>query len=175
MRAALKIFLLQGKPVIMLKRLRWANLSWLILTAVVVVLDQWTKWLTISKLALGETVHISAFLNLTHVYNTGAAFSFLSQEGGWQCFFFAVLAIIASIGLLCWLLFAEDRWQQMGLGLILGGALGNFWDRINYCHVIDFIDLHYQSWHWPVFNIADSAIVIGALIVGSFLFLTANN
>jgi signal peptidase II len=105
-------------------------------------------------------------LNWTLVYNPGAAFSFLSQAGGWQRWFFTVIGIVAAI-VIIWLLQknTHDRPFCMALSLILGGAMGNVLDRLLYGAVVDFIDVHYDGWHWPAFNIADSAISIGATLI----------
>ncbi len=110
---------------------------------------------------------IAPFVNLTLIYNTGAAFSFLSEAGGWQRWFFSILAIGVSLLIIVWLkrLPKDQRWVAAGLALILGGALGNQFDRLLLGHVIDFIDVYYATYHWPTFNIADSAITIGASIL----------
>jgi signal peptidase II len=105
--------------------------------------------------------------NLTLVYNRGAAFSFLSQAGGWQRWFFAVLALVVSVGLVIWLrkLKRHEFYSAIGLTLILGGAIGNLIDRVRLGYVIDFLDVYYQQWHWPAFNIADSAITVGVMFL----------
>lgn len=139
-------------------------MKWLWLSAVVLVIDQITKLAAEQFLTWGQPVPLLPFLNLTLLYNTGAAFSFLSQAGGWQRWFFIVLAAVISLVLLGWLrkLEAGQRVTAAGLALILGGALGNLIDRLVYGHVVDFIDFYYGSWHWPAFNVADSAITVGA-------------
>ena len=105
--------------------------------------------------------------NLTLVYNTGAAFSFLADAGGWQRWFFVLLAIGVSALLLVWLyrLERDQHWLAAALALVLGGAVGNLVDRILHGHVIDFIDLYAGGWHWPAFNVADSAITVGAVML----------
>lgn len=146
-------------------------LKWLWLTGLVIVLDQVSKWVMVSWLSLYETVAMIPFFNLTMAHNTGAAFSFLAQAGGWQRWFFVVLAVLISIGLLVWLKkFAKTNMEAISVSLILGGAIGNVIDRIYFGYVIDFLDVYYGSYHWPAFNVADSAIVIGAglLIFDSF-------
>ena len=146
-------------------------LKWLWLTGLIIVLDQASKWIMVSWLSLYETVAIIPFFNLTMAHNTGAAFSFLSQAGGWQRWFFVGLAVLISIGLLIWLnKFVKTKMEAMSVSLILGGAIGNVIDRVYFGYVIDFLDVYYGSYHWPAFNIADSAIVIGAglLIIDSF-------
>ena len=145
--------------------------NWLLLAGLVIVFDQLTKWLMVSWLSLYETVPVIPFFNLTMAHNTGAAFSFLAQAGGWQRWFFVGLAIIISVVLLVWLRKAvENKLEATALSLILGGAIGNVIDRVHLGYVIDFLDVYYGSYHWPAFNIADSAIVIGAglLIFDSF-------
>ena len=150
------------------------NMNWLWLSAVVVVLDQITKYIAESKLDFRVPVDIFPSLNMTLVYNRGAAFSFLSDAGGWQRWFFITLSSVVSIALVYWLRNVEkDRiFLAAGLALVLGGAVGNLIDRSLYGHVIDFIDVYYQNWHFPAFNIADSAISLGAglLIVDMFTY-----
>ena len=139
-------------------------MKWLWLSAVVVILDQVTKWIADTRLAFRVPEEVFPGLNMTLVYNRGAAFSFLSEAGGWQRWFFITLSTIISGVLIYWLRSVDrDRiYLASGLALILGGAVGNLIDRSLYGHVIDFIDVYYQHWHWPAFNIADSAIVAGA-------------
>ena len=148
------------------------NLRWLWLTAAVLLLDQGTKQLAERMMELHEPIRLLPFLNLTLTYNTGAAFSLLSSAGGWQRWFFAGLAAVVSVVLLVWLWRASprERWLLCGLALVLGGALGNLWDRLAIGAVVDFIDLHYAGRHWPAFNVADSAICVGAalLIISTF-------
>jgi signal peptidase II len=147
-------------------------LKCLTISAVIIVLDQVTKWLMVSWLALYETVAVMPYLNLTMAHNYGAAFSFLAQAGRWQRWFFIVLAIAISIILIVWLakLKPHAKLEAISLSLILGGAIGNVIDRIVYGYVVDFLDVYIGSSHWPAFNVADSAICIGAvlLILDSF-------
>ncbi len=131
----------------------------------VLLLDQATKQLALGKLALHEPVAVAPLLNLTLVYNKGAAFGFLSSASGWQNAFFVVVALIACGVILYMLRQTKDRLLAVALMLVLGGAIGNLSDRLIYGYVIDFIDVYYQSWHWPVFNIADSAITVGAILI----------
>ncbi|SHI94793.1 signal peptidase II [Cycloclasticus pugetii] len=142
-------------------------LKWLWLSLVVVGLDQASKFWIVSNFSLYESISLLPSVNLTYVHNTGAAFSFLSTAGGWQRWFFVAIALLATIVLTVWLsrLKPTERWMAVTLSLILGGAVGNLIDRIAYSYVIDFIDVYYQSWHWPVFNIADSAISIGVVMM----------
>lgn len=137
----------------------------LFLAAAVIIADQVTKFLAEAWLAAYQPVPLAALLDLTLSYNRGAAFSFLSDQAGWQRWLFVVVAICVCLFLLRWLtqLHRGERWLALTLGLILGGALGNVIDRLLYGHVIDFIDIHYGHWHWPAFNIADSAITVGVI------------
>jgi len=139
----------------------------LVIAALIVAADQATKALALSLLAPYAPVDVLPVLNFTLAFNPGAAFSFLAAAGGWQRWFLVVVALAVSVYLLVWLrgLSAGDRLQAVGLGLILGGAIGNVIDRLRLGEVIDFIDVHYAGWHWPAFNIADSAISIGVLLV----------
>ena len=152
-------------------------LKYLFITILVIVFDQASKWLMVSWLSLYETVVVMPYFNLTMAHNEGAAFSFLAQAGGWQRWFFIGLALIISTLLLVWLakLKPTEKLEAISLSLILGGAIGNVIDRISYGYVVDFIDLYIGQNHWPVFNIADSAICIGAilLIADSFKSETA--
>ena len=138
---------------------------WFLLAAFVVLLDQYTKGLASSELAYARPVEIFSWFNLTLQHNTGAAFSFLSDAGGWQRWFFTVIALVISIGLAIWLYVApRSQWLlSLSLALILGGAIGNVWDRMALGYVVDFISVHYENHYFPAFNIADSAITIGAI------------
>lgn len=148
-------------------------LRWLWLAAAVIGLDQISKWAVLAYLPYGVPQPLFPGLNFTLVYNTGAAFSFLSQADGWQRWLFVGLAAAVGAVLIAWLmrLEAHERWTAAGLALILGGALGNALDRVMRGHVIDFIDVYYRHWHWPAFNVADSAITLGAaLLIARTLF-----
>jgi len=142
-------------------------LPWLWLSAAVVALDQATKHLAERFLSLHEPVSVLPFVNLTLTYNPGAAFSFLGGAGGWQRWVLSALALGVSVFIVIWLrsLPRDGTWLPCALALILGGALGNLWDRVVLGAVVDFIDVHYAGWHWPAFNVADSAISIGALML----------
>jgi len=152
-------------------------LKWLWLSAVVVLLDQLTKFLATHFLQLYHSLALLPGLNLTLTHNTGAAFSLLSRAGGWQRWLFILLTFTVSVAIVVWLrnLTQNRRWMACSLALILGGALGNLCDRVVWGYVIDFIDVYYQHLHWPAFNIADSAITIGAvmLIIDTFCFSEA--
>ena len=143
------------------------------LALVVILLDQYTKGLASGGLEYGQPVRVFGWFNLTLQHNTGAAFSFLNDAGGWQRYFFSVAAIGISTALAIWL-YVMPRGQRLlalSLGLILGGALGNLWDRVALGYVVDFISVHYQNNYFPAFNVADSAISVGAvgMLLDSFL------
>ncbi len=145
---------------------------WFLLSAVVVILDYATKSAVLEAFTPGEGRALTPFFNLVLVFNKGAAFSFLATAQGWQTFFFAAIAIVASIVISFLILKNENKLLFCaGLALILGGAIGNLYDRIAYGHVVDFLDFHAAGWHFPAFNVADSGITVGAgiLIVESFL------
>jgi signal peptidase II len=147
--------------------------KWLWISGVVLLLDQCTKLLADAMLGLHEKVGLLPVLAIRKAYNSGAAFSFLSDASGWQRWFFVVLAVVIILVLVAWLrrLPADQVRTAWSLSLILGGAAGNLIDRVVYGHVIDFIDVYYGSWHWPTFNVADSAITLGAclLLLDAFL------
>jgi len=143
-----------------------SNLRWLGLSLLVVGLDQLAKGWAVETLA-GRVIEVTGWFNLVLAYNTGAAFSFLHDAGGWQRgFFIAVGAAVVPL-LLLWLTRLGDgqRMESAGLALVLGGAVGNLIDRIRLGHVVDFIDWHVAGWHWPAFNLADAAITLGALLL----------
>ena len=146
--------------------------KWFGVAAAVLVLDYLSKIVVLESFAPGESRQVTPFFNLVLVFNKGAAFSFLSSAPGWQTLFFAAIAVVASV-VISFLIIrhAGKRLFCAGLALILGGALGNLYDRLLYGHVVDFLDFHAFGWHWPAFNVADSAITVGAgmLIVESFL------
>lgn len=140
---------------------------WIWLSVLVVVLDQATKYLAETLLVMHQPVSVLPGFNLMLTYNTGAAFSFLADAGGWQRWFFLGLGSAVSVGLTIWLtrLKPGERWLATALALILGGAVGNLIDRAWLGQVIDFIQLYYDRWYWPAFNIADSAITLGAVLL----------
>lgn len=143
----------------------WRN--WLWITLLIILLDQITKIAADQYLVYQQPVALMPLFNFTLVYNQGAAFSFLSDAGGWQRWFFIVLSITISIVLVLWILKLkpQQKLQTASIALILGGAIGNLIDRSIYGHVIDFIDVYYQTHHFPAFNIADSAITVGAILL----------
>lgn len=138
-------------------------LPWLGLALVILIADQFTKVLIQGYYQLGAGITVTSFFDLTRVHNRGAAFSFLSEASGWQRWFFTVVALLAS-SLIIWLLRAHagQKLFCFALACILGGALGNVLDRLLYGHVIDFLVFHWRHWYFPAFNLADSAITIGA-------------
>lgn len=142
-------------------------LKWLSLSVIAIVLDQWSKLAVVSSMKYLESIEIMPFFNLVHVRNQGAAFSFLSDAGGWQRWLFAGLAFVISIVITIWIakLKKQEVLLAVSLSLVLGGAIGNLIDRVAYGYVIDFLDVYYQNWHWPAFNIADSAICIGVFLM----------
>ena len=146
--------------------------SWGWLSLLVIVLDQAAKYLAEALLVIHQPIPVLPSFNLMLTYNTGAAFSFLADAGGWQRWFFLSLGLMVSIGLVAWLyrLKPEEKRLAAALALILGGAIGNLIDRAWLGQVIDFIQLYYDHWYWPAFNIADSAITLGAtlLVLDSF-------
>jgi len=154
------------------------HLYWLCLSVLIIGLDQFTKYLANTYLHAYQPHSITRFLNLTLAFNTGAAFNFLSNASGWQLYFFSLLAFIVSAVLIVWLLRLPrtDKLGAFALAMIIAGALGNLIDRILWGHVIDFIDLHIGVWHWPVFNVADSAITVGAtILILGILFKNENS
>lgn len=142
-------------------------LHWLWLTLLVIVLDQVTKQIASAMLALYHPIMVMPLFNFTLAHNYGAAFSFLSDAGGWQRYALAAVALITSIGITIWLkrLPKDDPWMAASLSLILGGAIGNLYDRVVLGYVVDFLDVYWGASHFPAFNIADSAISIGAAMM----------
>ncbi len=146
---------------------RGPSTVWLWLSVVVVVLDQATKALAELYINRFESIEVLSFFNLVLTYNKGAAFSFLADAGGWQRIFFVVLTVVVLVFLLRWLWGLKERLTALpaGLSLVIGGAIGNLIDRIATGLVVDFLDFHYAGWHWPAFNVADSAIFVGVLLL----------
>ncbi len=143
-------------------------LSRYMITVVVVILDQITKVWVDSSLSYGEQIPVTSWFNITLAYNTGAAFSFLSDAGGWQRWFFIGISVIISIVLIVWLfrMRRDEKWLGIAVSLILGGAIGNnLIDRVIYGHVVDFIQIYYDTWYFPSFNVADAAISVGTVLL----------
>lgn len=139
---------------------------WLLLAGVVIGLDQWSKWAIVERFTLHEGVVVTSFFNLVRAHNPGAAFSFLAGADGWQRWFFTALALAASV-FITWLLrkHGEEKLLSFALAMILGGAIGNGIDRLVHSHVIDFLQFHWQGAAFPSFNLADSAITLGAVLL----------
>jgi signal peptidase II len=143
------------------------KLHWILIALLVFAIDRISKIFVLTHLSLETPVEIFPFFNLFLTYNTGAAFSFLNKAGGWQKWLFSIIAVGISIYIVVWQFKIDIKnfWLKTSLSLILGGTLGNLYDRIVYHHVIDFLDFHYLDWHYPVFNLADSAICTGAIML----------
>jgi signal peptidase II len=138
-------------------------LPWLILAIIIILADQFTKTLIVGYYKLGDSTPVTSFFNIVRAHNTGAAFSFLAGAGGWQRWFFTGIGAVATIFIL-WMLRSHHAQKLFAFALacILGGAIGNVIDRLLHGYVVDFLDFYYGSWHFPAFNVADSAITIGA-------------
>jgi signal peptidase II len=145
----------------------WKLGRWYLLAVLIIFVDQLTKRYISSAFSYGETLEVLPFLNLTLVHNMGAAFSFLSEAGGWQRWFFSIIGVVVTVVIVVWLsrLSARQSLLALALSLVLGGAIGNLWDRILLGYVVDFVDLYYRHYHWPAFNVADAAITLGALLL----------
>ncbi|MDP2450009.1 MAG: signal peptidase II [Polaromonas sp.] len=139
-------------------------LPWLGLALILLIADQLTKVLILGYYQLGDATYVTSFFNVVRVHNTGAAFSFLASASGWQRWFFTAIGIGAALFIL-WMLksHAGQKLFSFALACILGGAVGNVIDRTLYGYVVDFLDFHYAGWHFPAFNVADSAITVGAI------------
>jgi len=142
--------------------------KWLVLTLVIVLADQATKYLVVTRFDEFESLTLNPFLDFMRLHNEGVAFSMFAGGSGWQRWFFSGLGIVVSAFIFVWLCRLPSRGQGLlaaGLACVCGGALGNVIDRISRGHVIDFIRVHYESWYFPAFNVADSAITIGAAVI----------
>ncbi|MCH8531177.1 MAG: signal peptidase II [Saccharospirillum sp.] len=140
---------------------------WLLISAVIVALDLWTKSLAVANLDYAQPVTLLPVLDFTLLYNYGAAFSFLSTAGGWQRWLFTFIALSVSVVLVIWILRLDrkEQWLTISLALILGGAVGNLYDRMTLGYVVDFIHFHWNNRYFPAFNIADAAISVGAVMM----------
>jgi signal peptidase II len=136
---------------------------WLAWALVVVLIDQFTKVLILGYYQLGDSTPVTSFFNVVRVHNTGAAFSFLANAGGWQRWLFTGIGVAAA-GLILWMLKSHPGQKLFAFAMasILGGAIGNVLDRVLYGYVVDFLDFYWRGWHFPAFNVADSAITLGA-------------
>lgn len=141
--------------------------AWLLFSTLIIVLDLWTKQIATQSLVLYRPVELMSWLNLMLAHNYGAAFSFLSDAGGWQRWLFTGLSAVVSVVLVIWLLRlpAKEKLTRAALSLVIGGAVGNLIDRSINGYVVDFIDVYYRGWHWPAFNLADSAITCGVILL----------
>lgn len=140
--------------------------KWLALSAVVLVLDLYTKQLVLQHFAYGDHLAITGFFDLVRYHNTGAAFSFLADAGGWQQLLFGAIAVIASVVIVRLLVkHPDDKLFCFALALVLGGALGNLYDRLTLGYVVDFLFFHYRQYSFPAFNVADSAISVGVVLL----------
>ena len=142
-------------------------MKWIGFAVIIAFIDQITKYFATANLVYGDPHALIPGINLTLFHNTGAAFSFLADQGGWQRWFFAILATMISVGLIVWLklLSHKEKAMRIAICLILGGAIGNLFDRLTWGYVIDFIQLYYSNWYWPIFNVADASITIGAVLL----------
>ena len=138
-------------------------LPWLGLALIIFIADQFTKTLIVGYYQLGDSTYVTNFFNVVRAHNTGAAFSFLANAGGWQRWFFTAIGIAATL-LIVWMLRSHggQKLFAFALSCILGGAVGNVVDRFVHGYVVDFLDFHYGGWHFPAFNVADSGITVGA-------------
>ena len=143
---------------------RRAMLPWLVLAVLLLMADQFTKVLILGYYQLGDTTYITSFFNVVRVHNTGAAFSFLASASGWQRWFFTGIGIGAAV-FITWMLKSHpgQKLFSFAMACILGGALGNVIDRTIHGYVVDFLDFHHGTWHFPAFNVADAAITVGAV------------
>jgi len=148
---------------------KWHPLSliWLIPSIIVIILDQLSKLWIVTYLTENTPIHVTSFFSLRLLFNQGAAFSFLSQQGGWQVLFLSILAMVITLILFIWLLRtpAKRFFYCCGFSLVIGGAIGNLIDRLRLGHVIDFLYFHYHQYYWPAFNIADSCVCIGVFLL----------
>ena len=144
------------------------GIKWFWVAIIFFIVDQWTKQFAVSHLSYREIYEVMPFFNFTLVYNEGAAFSFLADQGGWQVYFFTTVSSVVSVALFYWLYTLDAKkewWLSISLSLILSGALGNLYDRVTMGKVVDFIDWYYGTYHFPAFNIADAVIFLGAAMM----------
>jgi len=151
----------------MRKSLFSTGLGWLWVALLVILMDQYSKIWVMSHLNLSDTVRILPVFDLDLAYNTGAAFCFLHNASGWQNIALGSLAVVVSVVIIAWLRKQTIRasWMCIAMSLVLGGALGNAWDRLQYGFVVDFLSFHLGDWHFAIFNVADSAICVGAFML----------
>jgi signal peptidase II len=142
-------------------------IPWLLLIILVILLDQFSKYLVLKNLYVGQPLQLLPFFNFNLSFNQGSAFGFLNQAGGWQVLFLSAVSVVIIILLLIWLLRLSypNTWTAAALSLVVGGAAGNLIDRVRLSMVVDFLDFHIGSWHYATFNVGDSAIVIGVIML----------
>ncbi|HFB67163.1 MAG TPA: lipoprotein signal peptidase [Aeromonadales bacterium] len=158
--------------------LKKGQLKWLLLSVVVIIVDQISKWLALQFLQLHQPVNVFPGFNWMLAFNTGAAFSFLGDAGGWQHYLFSAIALVVTAILIRWMsqMTPEEKLSGIASGLIIGGAIGNLIDRLLQGKVTDFIDWYYGDYHWATFNLADSFILLGAfLFIVEALFIADKN
>jgi|SRR5690606_3197408 signal peptidase II len=157
----------------MLLKIPRAACYWYLLALTVVALDLLSKYWVSATLTYGVPVVFTSFFNFTLLHNEGAAFSFLSDAGGWQRWLFTAIALVASVVFAIWIARCAHRLREaFALSMILGGAVGNLYDRVQHGYVVDFIVVHYQDYYFPAFNLADSAITLGAIVLIVDMFFT---
>ena len=142
--------------------------AWLGLSLAVIVLDQLSKWFVAGHMQVYQTLYVLPVFNVALLHNTGAAFSMLAGQPGWQRWFFVILALGIAGLIVTWLVrmpASSTRWMAAGLALVAGGAVGNVWDRLAQGYVVDFLQFHWHGWFFPAFNVADSAITVGAVML----------
>ncbi|MAI31012.1 MAG: signal peptidase II [Rhodopirellula sp.] len=153
-------------------RARFSTLIFLGFSALIALADQMIKWLVQQSMAYGQSVEITPFFNWVHVWNKGAAFSLFADGGGWQRYFFIAIAVVVSAVLVKLIRNSHQRTESLALAMVLGGAFGNVIDRVFRGYVVDYLDFHWQSWHWPAFNLADVFIVLGVIMILATSFRT---
>ena len=151
----------------MINKFSDSGLKWLWLSILFIIIDQVTKQYAVANIDLYERIAVTPFFNFTYAQNPGAAFSFLADQPGWQRWFFTAIALVASIIFIVWMAKTpkQNKMLSIAFALLLSGAVGNLIDRVLFGYVIDFLDFYYKSYHWPAFNVADSAIFIGAVLM----------
>lgn len=153
------------KGIVIYKKKNHTAWHWIFLSIFIIAIDQLSKYLVLQNMIMHQVIKIMPFLNIMLSINAGAAFSFLSNASGWQIYLLSAISVTISVALIIWLcrLPREEWWMAAPISLVLGGALGNLIDRVHYGYVVDFIDFHIGTWHYATFNLADSAVCIGAI------------
>ncbi len=159
-------------PNVSVRKSAW---PWLFVSGIIIILDQFSKHLVAQHFFPGQAQRLLSFLNIRLSYNSGSAFGFLSDMGGWQVLFLILFVCVIAVVLIVWLIRTErsESLLAFGLSLIIGGALGNLIDRVRWGYVVDFVDFHLKGWHFATFNLGDSAVCVGAvLLIIHFLFFS---